>query len=110
VGNDGKRPPLHLLATPIDGCPTVPTATTTVLSPATAAALRALWPEWNAGQIGHLAHALGGPERELSWYIGLDQEQSPHYAVVVLLENPTTHADSALAGQQLLKLAVSSMN
>ncbi|MEA3308398.1 MAG: FtsW/RodA/SpoVE family cell cycle protein [Chloroflexota bacterium] len=104
VGNDGERPPLHLLATPIDGCPTVPTATTTVLSPSTATALRALWPEWNADQIGHLAHALGGPERELLWYIGLDQEQSPRYAVVVLLENPTTPTESALIGQQLLKL------
>ena len=110
VGNDGKRPSLHLLATPIDGCPTGLTATTTVLAPSTATALRALWPQWNAGQIGHLAHAVGGPERELLWYIGLDQEAAPRYTVVVLLENPTVPEKSALIGQQLLKLAASSTN
>ena len=104
VGNAGQRPPLHLLSQSLNGCPVTPTANTDVIAPTTAAALRDLWEEWPNGQIGHLAPALGGPERELSWYLGLDQKEAPNYAIVVLLENPRTSEDSLRIGQRLLTL------
>ena len=106
VGNDGVRPSLHVLADAQPGCAaTPPRRTTRVISPATAATLRSYWSTWD-DTIGHLGPALGGPTRQLVWFLGLDAAQTPRYGVVVLLENPASAKKAAEIGAHLLDRAV----
>lgn len=107
LGNDGARPPLHLLLESQAGC-TAPTTTLAarLVRPDVAAAVRALWPTWAGGFSGHLGSALAGPERMLSWFLGLNSAAAPRYAVVVLLENPTTSNATVEIGTRLLQAAV----
>ncbi|MGC9399342.1 MAG: FtsW/RodA/SpoVE family cell cycle protein [Anaerolineae bacterium] len=105
LGNDGVHRSLRVLAQPVPGCPPLPSAETkTVISAETSQALRAAWPAWD-DVIGHLAPALGGPERELSWFLGLDGDRAPRYGVVILLETPPRPEKAAHIGVQLLQQA-----
>lgn len=106
VGNDGVRPAIHVLAKAQDGCTTTPPpGMIKVLSPETAASVRATWPTWNRS-IGHLGPAIGGTTRQLVWFLGLNSEHIPRYGVVVLLENPASSKLAAQIGVQLLHRAV----
>lgn len=106
LGNRGERPPLHLLAEAQPGCTVDPaTESVPVIDADLAASLRALWPHWG-GSIGHLSTALAGPDRTLAWFLGLNSDSVPRYAVVVLLENPEQPEDAAVIGTRLLQQAV----
>jgi cell division protein FtsW (lipid II flippase) len=103
LGNDGVRPPLYLVEGEQPGCeiPPRPSATT-VISPELAAQVRKSWTGWD-GAIGHLGTALAGEERELVWFLGLNSDVVPRYAVVVLLENPPHAERAASVGSALLR-------
>lgn len=105
LGNAGTRPPLHLLQTTYPDCqiPALP-APHNVISPETAAYLRAQWPRYGTAS-GHIGTALAGPERTQVWFIGLDSAQTPRYAVAVLLENPAQPEIAAAIGARLLESA-----
>jgi cell division protein FtsI/penicillin-binding protein 2 len=106
LGNEGKRPPLHLLASPHAGCDAPQDQTSTpVISPAQAATLREAWPTWGPEIIGQPGDALGGPDRVLSWFLGLNSARIPRYAVAVLIENPTHPDEAAGIGIRLLEKA-----
>ena len=106
LGNAGVRPPLHLLAQAQPGCAGPPfPSPMPVIEPELAAQLRSQWPTWGDA-IGHLGTALAGPERELSWFLGLNSEHVSRYAVVVLLENPPHVEDAAAIGVRLLRETV----
>jgi cell division protein FtsI/penicillin-binding protein 2 len=111
LANNGTRVPLHLLEKTLDGCDTTaqPPAKM-IVSPEIAAELRALWPHFEES-IGHQGSALAGPERTLSWFIGLNSPKVPRYAVAVLLEHSgdqqgTPPKRAAHIGIQLLKQTV----
>jgi cell division protein FtsW (lipid II flippase)/cell division protein FtsI/penicillin-binding protein 2 len=110
LGNDGLRPALHLLPTSLDsereGCdvPARPPIKR-LLSAEDAAVLRTLWPTFDAA-IGHQGQALAGPERTVSWFIGLNSAVVPRYAVAVMVENPVTPQTTANIGTELLRAAV----
>ncbi|MFP4343270.1 MAG: FtsW/RodA/SpoVE family cell cycle protein [Anaerolineales bacterium] len=106
LGNGGVRPPLHLIADEQRGCvATTQGAGRPVVEPAIATTLRQMWAPYGSA-IGHLSTALAGPERELTWFLGLNSATVPRYAVVVMLENPVTSADAASIGSRLLQRAV----
>ncbi|MFP4396089.1 MAG: FtsW/RodA/SpoVE family cell cycle protein, partial [Anaerolineales bacterium] len=108
VGNNGLRPALHLLPPTFDGAgcdtPSRPPVKR-LLSAADAATLRALWPTYGAA-IGHQGQALAGPERTVSWFMGLNSAAVPRYAVAVMVENPDTPEVTANIGAELLRAAV----
>lgn len=105
VGNDGVRPDIHVLLETQAGCTAPPPHTASrVISRATAVTLRSFWPTWDDA-IGHLAPALSGPERQPSWFLGLDTASRPRYGVVVLLKNPTSAEQAANIGAALLQQA-----
>ncbi len=106
LGNEGARPPLHLLTQTQPGCarPPLPQPTP-VIEPELAAQIRSQWPTWGDA-IGHLGTALAGPDRELSWFLGLNSAHISRYAVVVLLENPPHVEDAAMIGVRLLQESV----
>ncbi|MDX9954698.1 MAG: FtsW/RodA/SpoVE family cell cycle protein [Anaerolineae bacterium] len=109
LANDGVRPPLHLLETAQPGCPTSPTGQTPVLAVAHAIRLRNSWSRWGEA-VGHLSTALAGPERTLTWFLGINSPELPRFAVVVLLENAADPAEAAEIGEQLLGIAVAPPN
>ncbi len=106
LGNRGVRPLLYLLASEQEGCP-LPAGDTgiRVLEAETAATLLEHWSS-HGSSVGHLGHALGGPERPLSWFLGLNSSQVPRYAVAILLENTDHPAAAAEIGNRLLQHAV----
>ena len=102
VGNAGVRPALHLLASQPSGCKTnLSNDARRIVSADTAAQIRALWPRYGA-VIGHLGHALAGPSRIQTWFIGLNSDSNSQYAVVVTLENPNDLHLATDIGIQLL--------
>lgn len=106
LGNRGAYPPLHLLAEVQPGCEAVPSLNSVpIIDAETAKEIRALWPRWGES-IGHLGQALAGPERELTWFIGLNSSSVPRYAVAVLLENSADPEAAADIGNRLLRQAV----
>ncbi len=105
LGNDGIRPPLHLLRTAQAGCPAPVTETPRLLSLEQAVFLRQTWPVWGT-VIGHLSEAQAGPQRTVSWFLGLNSAQLPRYGVVVLIENPPVPSYAAFVGQTLLRAVV----
>jgi cell division protein FtsI/penicillin-binding protein 2 len=109
LANDGVRPPLHLLETAQPGCPTSPTGQTPVLAVAHAIRLRNSWSRWGEA-VGHLSTALAGPERTLTWFLGINSSELPRFAVVVLLENAADPTEAAEIGKQLLGIAVAPPN
>lgn len=109
VANNGARPPLHLLETSQPGCPSVPIYAMPVISSADAIRLRNSWSRW--GEVaGHLSTALAGPERTLTWFLGINSTELPRFAVVVLLENAAAPDEAAVIGRQLLDIAVAPSN
>ncbi|MBN1260274.1 MAG: FtsW/RodA/SpoVE family cell cycle protein [Anaerolineae bacterium] len=105
LGNEGVLPPLHLLNTAQTGCTTAPlTDNRTILDPQRSRELRALWSPWSEA-IGHLAIALAGEQREITWFMGLNARDIPRYAVVVVLENAGDPENAAEIGVQLLRHA-----
>jgi len=104
LGNDGVRPPLHLLRAAQAGCPAPAGDAPRLLSLDQAAFLRQTWPAWGEA-IGYLSEAQAGPQRTLSWFLGLNSAQLPRYGVVVLIENPPVPAYAAFVGQALLRAA-----
>jgi len=107
LGNDGVRPPLHLLASHPPGCNTpVPDKDVRIVSFATAKQIRTLWPHYGSA-IGHLGHALAGPARIQAWFMGLDAVTDPQYAIIVTLENPDNPHLAADIGVQLLSQVAS---
>ncbi|MBN2007562.1 MAG: FtsW/RodA/SpoVE family cell cycle protein [Anaerolineae bacterium] len=106
LGNEGQRPPLHLLIEERPGCLQPNTQSgDALLTPEAAAQLRALWPHYGDA-IGHAGNALAGHQRIQSWFIGLNSPQVPRYAVAILLENPHDPQRAADIGLQLLQQAV----
>lgn len=105
VGNDGRRAPLHVLATPLSGCVSLDSSVVEVISPAVAARILDLWPRYGSA-VGHLGAALAGPNRTQTWFIGLNSPTVPRYAVAVLIENAPTRQVAAQIGTQLLTQAV----
>lgn len=105
LGNDGVRPPLHLLREAQAGCPAPAMEGTRLLSVAEAAFLRETWTTWGDGVLGHASLAQAGPERTLSWFLGLNSAQVPRYGVVVLVENPPVPSYAAFVGRVLLLAA-----
>ncbi len=108
LGNNGLRPALHLIPSSADnaGCdvPARPPGAR-LLSAEDAATLRALWPAYDTA-IGHQGKALAGPERTVSWFMGLNSAVVPRYAVAVMVENPETPEITADIGAELLRAAV----
>lgn len=108
LGNNGLRPALHLIPPSADnaGCdvPARPLVKR-LLSAEDAATLRALWPAYDTA-IGHQGQALAGPERTVSWFMGLNSAVVPRYAVAVAVENPVTPQTTANIGAELLRAAV----
>ncbi len=106
LGNEGQRPPLHLLIEERPGCrqPNIQSSDA-LLTPEVAAQLRALWPHYGDA-IGHAGNALAGHQRMQSWFIGLNSPQVPRYAVAILLENPPDSQRAIDIGLQLLQQAV----
>ncbi len=106
LGNDGVRPPLHLLSATQPGCALPPNAQPVpVLDAELNAVLRAHWTHWGEA-IGHLGIAYAGPERRSAWFMGLNSEHVARYAVAVLLENPTAPEEAVALGVKLLERAV----
>lgn len=105
LANNGARPPLHLLETAQPGCPAPATAETPILTAALATRLREAWPRWGEA-AGHLSTALAGPERTLTWFLGINSTRLPRFAVVVLLENTPAPEDAADIGARLLQAAI----
>ncbi len=104
LGNDGVRPPLHLLREAQPGC-TVPARTSQrLLSADEAAFLRGTWSAWGVA-LGHLSQAQAGPGRTVSWFLGLNSAQVPRYGVVVMLDNPPSPSYAARIAQILLYAA-----
>ncbi len=104
LANYGERPPLHLLAEPTPGCQGHrPTEGVPLIPADIAQTLRDLWPHWGYDVIGHLGTALAGPERTITWFLGLGPRQAPRYAVVVMLESPDVPEDAAAIGQRLIR-------
>lgn len=106
LGNDGVRPPLHLVERAQPGCPDPPANSTPTVDPLLAERLRGAWPIWGDA-AGHLSTALAGPGRTLTWFLGLNSPNLPRYAIVVLLENAVDQNTASSIGRQLLQLAVS---
>jgi cell division protein FtsI/penicillin-binding protein 2 len=103
IGNDGIRPDIHILMDAERGCTgNLAPESFPVIPPKIAATIRAYWPPWD-NVIGHLGSALSGPNRELSWFLGLDAEDAAHYGVVVLLENPASQDVAAHIGTEILQ-------
>ena len=98
IGNEGQFVRPHLLMQPLPGCGEFSTTdinqtdSMSIISPASAAELRALLPRYGE-VIGHNATALAGPNRIQSWFIGLNSLDIPRYAVAILIES-----DSPLSG------------
>ncbi len=106
LGNDGLRPPLHLLSEPLEGCVS-PTqqAPVRVVSTAVAKEVRELWPQYGDA-IGHRGRALAGPDRTLMWFMGLNSSQAPRYAVAVMVQNPNEEQTVVEIATALLRQAV----
>ncbi len=102
LGNDGVRPPLHLLAEPQAGCTPEHLAATPVISSEVAAQLRHAWPHYG-DIIGTPGDALAGPERTLSWFLALNSRDVPRYAVAVMLENEPDPQLAATIAARLLQ-------
>ncbi len=105
LGNDGVRPPLHLLSRSTPGCVTPATSAERILASEYAAQLRALWPRFG-GAAGHQGQSLAGPERVQTWFIGLDSPVAAHYAVAVVVENGHDPQAAARIGLALLEQGV----
>jgi cell division protein FtsI/penicillin-binding protein 2 len=102
IGNDGVRPDIHILMDRERGCAgNLAPELSPVIPAEIAATMRAYWPMWG-DVIGHLGSALSGPNRELSWFLGLDAKDAGPYGVVVLLENPASQDMAAHIGTEIL--------
>lgn len=104
LGNDGMRVPLRLLREAQAGCPAPAGEEQRLLTPDQAAFLRGTWTAWGE-TIGHLSFAQAGPQRTVSWFLGLNSAQVPRYGVVVMVEDPPTPSHAAWVGQILLRAA-----
>lgn len=102
LGNDGVRVPLRLLREAQAGCPTPLREEQRLLTPNQAAFLRGTWSTWGEA-IGHLSFAQAGPQRTVSWFLGLNSAQVPRYGVVVMVEDPPAPSHAAWIGQILLR-------
>ncbi len=106
LGNDGVRPPLSVLETPLDGC--TPTGSSTgvgvrVVDAEIAEQVRQMLVTY-PGAVGHLGTSFAGPGRQQAWFVGLNSASVARYAVVVLvdrMEDPQLAAD---IGTDLLRL------
>lgn len=106
LGNNGKRPPIHLLTEDTTGCEIPPhLEPVSVIAPETAQALLQRWDNWGKS-IGHLSYALAGEGRTLVWFLGLNSLEAPRYAIAVLIENPADFEQAAQIGDALLQMAV----
>ena len=103
LGNDGVRPPLHLLASQPMGCD-VPSFNEEerIVSADVAEQIRELWIPYSNNIVGHFGQALAGPERIQTWFMGLDSKENPQYAVIVTLENPSQPERTIEIAMQLL--------
>jgi len=103
LGNDGLRPDLSLLTTPVDGCtPTAPSNQVQVMDSDTAEQVRRLLARYD-GAIGHLGTSFAGPERQQAWFIGLNSADVPRYAVAVLVDRIEEPGIAAEIGSDLLR-------
>ncbi len=106
VGNDGVRPNLRLLVTPLDGCERREfRAEERVLSAEVAEAVRHALPEYY-GRVGHLGTSFAGPLREQAWFTGLNSATLPRYAVAVFLDQPEYPYTAVEIGAELLQLVL----
>jgi cell division protein FtsI/penicillin-binding protein 2 len=106
LGNEGMRPAIRILAQATDGCVEPPTDTEVrVVSAEIAETVRQSLTR-SSGTVGHQGTSVAGEERQQSWFVGLNSETLPRYAVAVIIDRPTTPHAAANIGTELLQLVV----
>jgi cell division protein FtsW (lipid II flippase) len=106
LGNEGLRPTLRILAQSTDGCTEPPPDTEVrVVSAEIAETVRQSLTRYN-GAVGHRGISVAGEERQQSWFVGLNSEVLPRYAVAVIIDRPTAPQAATNIGTELLGLVV----
>jgi len=106
LGNEGVRPTIRILAQSTDGCAEPPTdIEVRVVSAEIAEAVRQSLARYS-GAVGHQGTSVAGEERQQSWFVGLNSETLPRYAVAVIIDRPTAPNAAANVGTELLQLVI----
>jgi peptidoglycan glycosyltransferase len=103
LANDGQRTAFQLINGPAQGCDVVDTHNDRqVITAENAARLVDTLPQYDQS-IGLLVHALAGSTRVQSWFLGLNSEQVPRYAVAVLISQTEPSNEVVEIGELLLR-------
>jgi cell division protein FtsW (lipid II flippase) len=103
LANDGKRVALHVIEEPSTGCDIEePNDTQQVITAENAARLIDILPRHDRS-IGLVEHALAGPDRVQSWFLGLNSERVPRYAVAILISQEKPSDEVIEIGEMLLE-------
>jgi len=106
LGNEGSRPTLRILAQSTDGCTEPPTETEVrVVSAEIAETVRQSLARYGDA-VGHRGTSVAGEKRQQSWFVGLNSETLPRYAVAVLIDRPAAPQAAANIGTELLQRVV----
>ncbi|MGC9348769.1 MAG: FtsW/RodA/SpoVE family cell cycle protein [Anaerolineae bacterium] len=105
LGNDGVRPPLQLLPSPLEGC-VIPRAEAAegerVIDAEAVDQILSSLPRFD-GAAGHLGTSLAGPDRHQAWFVGLNSPSLPRYGVVVFIDQVDRPQRAAEIGTELLR-------
>jgi len=106
LANEGKMPALQLIKEPSDGCRLGQSSgDRRVITPDRAEQLLRLLPE-HGQSVGLSEYALAGSNRVQNWFLGLNSERVPRYAVAVLVSRTRRSDEAKEIGQILLQQVV----
>ena len=106
LANQGEMPALHLIQSSTSGCDLEESgAPRRILTPNRAEEILSTLPHFNRS-VGLLEHALAGTDRVQNWYLGLNSERVPRYAVAVLISEEKSSDKAMEIGEMLLQQVV----
>ncbi len=108
LANKGEMPALQLIAGPSEGCDLEESLEARQVIPSERAErLLETLPQYDQS-VGLLEYALAGSDRVQSWFLGLNSERVPRYAVAVLISQTEASDQAMQIGEMLLQQVVES--